>query len=814
MNSISYRCGECHIDVDNRRFSRGGAEVALEPKAFALIVQFLMRPDALVTRNELIDAIWGHRYVTPSTLNRLITLVRRAFGDDSEVPRFIQTVHGSGYRYIGPVERHGAAADLAVHFGPPPIARLPARIDSLIGRESELTTMSDQLRMHRAVTVLGTGGIGKTQCALECARRLATEFVDGVWFFDLAPFDSDDDWVFALAGALAIPPDSADRLLPKIAAQMQGRQLLLLMDNCDRIAAKVGARVFELLRATDTKVLATLQAPLSFRGEQMMRMPPLALPTAAQADDEDWLPIRSAAAVQMLVARIQALQPTFELSSKNARTIAEICIRLDGMPLALELAAARFVLLSAEQVLARLEHRLGFLSSDIAGRDDRHRNLVVLLDWSFSLLSAAEQQLLCWFSVFVQGWSVHGAMDLAVSLGSTHEAVIDLLGGLVNKSMVSVVPGLGAPRYQLLETVRDYAAERLRAAGEESMARDAHLAHVVRLCLTAHQNILAGQMIEQIRKLEREHGNITAAVEYACGAESRRAAGMSIVGHLMLYIKVHTESLLGPMWCHRALEHADSVASVERAWALLCLAVISVHRVVSREPVETLFSESIRLARLHNAQWVEGFAEGYWSLWQAHAGVFEEAERHAAKSERIARQLAEPVILSVAALARSWIHIGRGEYPQAILTLEPFADRGYDINQQTIVKTYIGLAQFAQGDYEAAARQWQGSMKQSVVMRNVRGIGGNLEGCAYLATQLGFGSEAAQLLGAARKIRERTGMPLFRWWTPFHEAAHAALRSQLGTAGYEAAVQAGEQMRVEDAVNAARAQLHRIGGLP
>ncbi len=207
------------------------------------------------------------------------------------------------------------------------------------------------------------------------------------------------------------------------------------------------------------------------------------------------------------------------------------------MPLALELAATRFALLSPDQVLERLKHRFRFLNSEVAGRDSRHRNLVALLDWSFTLLAAEEQRLLTGSAFFVQGWTVEGAMDLAEPLGVDPDSVVDLLSGLISKSLVSVMPGLTPPRYRLLESVREYALEQLQRAGEEQRARSAHLVHVVRLCHRTQRDLAAGRGRAPIEALTREDGNVVAAMEYALLSEGDRSSALRIIGDLTLYAK-------------------------------------------------------------------------------------------------------------------------------------------------------------------------------------------------------------------------------------------------------------------------------------
>jgi predicted ATPase/DNA-binding winged helix-turn-helix (wHTH) protein len=820
-SSVSYRCGEFHIDAANRRFTRGGTEIDLEPKVFAVVLQLLAQPGSLVGRNDLLDAVWGHRYVTPSTLNRLIALARRAFGDDPDVPRYIQTVYGSGYRYIGPFAKEEVGTPAApVRFAPPPTARLPARIDTLIGRSRELETLKDLFLTHRAITILGGGGIGKTQCALEYARLVATDYPDGVWFFDLAPLVSAEQWLRALASALGIASDGLEKLLQKVTALLQGRRALLLLDNCDRIAAEVGAVVFELLRSTETiTFLATSQAPLSFLGEQVMRMPPLELPTLEPGAEPSLQQIAAAPAMEMLISRVRLAQPLFKLTAANAGTLAEICIRLDGIPLALELAATRFALLSPEQVLERLTHRFRFLNSDVAGRDSRHRNLLGLLDWSYSLLASEEQRLLTWFGVFVQGWTVEAALDLATPLGQEPEALVDLLTGLVSKSLVSVIPGLTPPRYRLLESVREYALAHLQAAHEEQRAREAHLAHVVHISRMTHAEMSAGRTQRGIEQLIPEHGNITAAIEHALTYEAGRSSALHIVGDLMLYAKARGAYIDGFKWCQRALAGTEGQETPERGRALLSLGVASFHTHSSREfdgdgLLQTLAGESLAqaaaIARLHRDEWTLAYASGYHAMWLSNWGRPMEAGADVEVIERIAQQLNDPQLHGLAGLARGWLYLAQGDTTAAIKALYGVHDLGVDPHQQHFISMYIAVAYFVEGKDALAAKEWLESLQRIAAVANIRGMAGSIEGCGYLCAKYGRFDAAARLLYVARNLRERTLVPLFNIWLPHNQSAHARLRAGMTPADYESSLRAAKQMRDEAAATEARTLLERF----
>jgi len=805
LDPVSYRCGDFHLDPANRRFTRGSVEIALEPRTLAVLVQLVSRAGALVTRNEILDAVWGHRHVTPSALNRRIALVRRAFSDDPDEPKYIQTVHGAGYRYIGPVERQDPTAfGHGLRFSAPLSARLPARIEALIGRESDLAGLAELFNGHRAVTVVGTGGMGKTQCALECARNLAGDFPDGVWFFDLAPMKSAGEWLHALAAALTIPLTDVPEPLSKLLPILQCRRALFVLDNCDRIAGEVGSLVSALLRGTDAlRVLSTSQKPLNFAGEQLMWLPPLAVPKEASRGHVVLRDIEGAPAVRMLLARIGAVQPHFALDAANAPTLAEICRRLDGMPLALELAAARFALLSAEQVLQRLDHRFRFLSGDAAGRDPRHGNLLAMLDWSYSLLSSEERRLLDWLSVFVQGWTMEGAIQLAGALGHDPETVLDVLGGLVSKSLVSVAPGLSHPRYYLLESVREYAAGRLRAAGEETHARDAHLAYVVQMCTRAHRDIVEGRMRECVAALGYEHGNIGAAVEHAARSESNRMAGLAIVASLTLYIKARGPLDVGQEWCRRALAGTEMLESAERARALLCQGISAAHLRDRRESPEACLLEAARLARAHDDPWTEAYASAYYSMWRSNSGHAADAAESLTVAERIAEQLDDPLLEGLAGLARGWIHMTNGDSSAAVETLWSVHDLGADEHQRHFIRVYLSLALIGLGRHVTAAALLYEAVVTGVELGNLRGAAACVECCGYICQKLGHWQDAARLLGAARAIRERTEVPLFNFWLPFNRAAHAALEAQLGPAEYAACSRAGAMMREEEAIQQA-----------
>lgn len=806
-----YRCGECELDIANRTFRRGKTHHALEPKVFTVLVQLISRPGELLTRDQLLDAVWGHRYVTPSTLNRVIALARRALADDAEAPACILTVHGAGYRYVGPVERTVVAPEPRARFGPPPSLRLPARLHSLIGRETEFGQIDAMLASGRSLTILGSGGVGKTQCALAFAHSRVDRYPDGVWFFDLAPMRRPDEWLQALALALAIAPSVGRGLTGTIAEGLSDRRALLLLDNCDRLSTEVGAMVIDLLRRTERlQVLATSQRQLLFVSERVLRMPPLALPVIGQpSNDEELRQIGAAPAVMLLLARIKDVQSEFRMTLDNAGAIVAICEKLDGMPLALELAAARFSLLSPEQVLDRLDQRFRFLVSDVAGRDHRHRNLVALLEWGYALLSPAEQRLLTWLGVFVQGWTVDAVIDLASAFGTSPEIAVDLLTGLANKSLASVDQSVSPPRYRLLESVREFALEKLKTLGDERCARDAHLAYVVRLTAAAWQDMLGPRMRERIALLVREHGNIDAASEYAAGAGANPLAALQIAGQLAVYFKAHGDTLLGTRLCERALSAQPLVPSRELGLTYLSRGVSKVYS--DKIAAEVPLLAAMRVAREVGDSWTEAYACGHLALWLTHLGQVPEAAVHAEVAARLAQARGDDMLRGLAGLAQGWLNLAQGNIDDALQILRSVRDLGFESHQHHFIGVYIGLSLFRRRDYAAAALEWHKAMRNANSVGHLRGAAGSVEGCAYIAERLGHAEEACRYLAAAERIRQRGGSPLFSFWYRHNEAAHAALRSKLGTAPYEASLLAGSRMRAEEAINQALRRLELFG---
>ena len=793
------------------RLIRAGTEVGLEPKAFAVLVEFLIHPDQMLSRDQLLDAVWGHVYVTQATLNRLVVQLRRALGDDIQSPRFIQTVRGLGYRFIAPLTSTPGAAPAVLSFAPPVHARLPERTSALIGRERVIVELGELLGSARLLTVTGPGGIGKTQAALEAARVCAQAFPDGVWLFDFTHYTNGEGLVRALADAFGISEaPGADDLLERLVEVLRRRRVLLLLDNCERVAVPLGHLVASLLSlCAELRVLVTSQRCLHCTGETIYSLPPLEAPTSgAWATVDEVARLAVVPAVQLLLIRSRSLASGFTLTPTNAGAVAELCRRLDGLPLALELAAARLRLLSPEQLLLRMQDRFQWLADAPAGRTAHHQTLGALIDWSFALLSEREQALLCALGVFAGGWTLDGAMTIGAAFEFDGEQTLDLLGGLVDKSLVAVDASSNPPRYSLLDSVRLFALARLGKSDDEVRVRRAHLAHYIDFTTRVDAEIRGERQPLWNERVLREQANLQAAFGYALVETDLAEGALTLCANLCWYFRVQGEYYRASQWLDAALQ-ATHAQSSHRARALIANGIVHHHRGVHQRAI-VLLQEGISLAVQLGDDVLAASGQGVLAFELAGCGDFDGSEQCVESALSVASEHASDWLRSVALLSRGVACAMRGQHHDAEAWMSEAAELmslpGADIFQQGYVLINRALQRYLSDDVRGAAQDWLRMLDMSVRLQHQRAIAGCIEGTAYLVLKRGDAHCAATLLGAAAFVRELTDAPLFPHWYKAHAQAEARSMEILGNA-FTTVQSQGAAARLEDVVEQTRALL-------
>ncbi|HUA57011.1 MAG TPA: winged helix-turn-helix domain-containing protein [Candidatus Sulfotelmatobacter sp.] len=502
----------------------GERRIPLGSRAFAILKVLLDRAGESVNKEELIAAAWPGTFVGESNLRVHIAGIRRALGDGREGKRYIVTVPGRGYCFIASIER--AVASTGASHPPAPAAEgnLPLPLTRIIGRTPLVATLSAQLARHRFITLVGPAGIGKTTVALAVAREVAPTYANGAYFVDLAPVTDPGLVPSALAASLGLPISSANEIASLIAF-LEDRHVLLVLDNCEHVI-EIAAEITECIhrRAPRTHILATSRERLRGEGERVYRVPPLETPLDSERLGA--AQIMSYSGVELFIDRASASMGGFELSDADASIVADICRRLDGIALAIELAASRVEGFGVRELAARLDHHLGLLTNGRRTATPRHRKLAAALDWSYRLLSPAESATLRRLSVFMGSFDLDGAT--AVTGNERSALTVDSLANLIDKSLVAANLSGVTPRYRLLISTRLYAFERLTESGELEATRRRHAHYHRDLFARARSEWETAPTIKWLAAYGDRLDDLRAALDWAFSPEGDVALGLAL----------------------------------------------------------------------------------------------------------------------------------------------------------------------------------------------------------------------------------------------------------------------------------------------
>lgn len=445
---------------------------------------------------------------------------------------------------------------------------LPLGLSTLVGRVEESREILQLLPTTRLLTLTGGPGMGKTRLCIEVARRAAGSYPGGAWLVQLAPVTEPDLVVQTTASTLGTREQSRRGVYENLVARLAPQPLLLVLDNCEHVIGAAARLAETLLGACpDLTILATSQEPLAVAGEQVWQVPGLSVPDAAEPGRSPVEPAIAAHAVRLFRDRARALSPGFEVTIENAPAVVEICRRLDGIPLAIELAAARVAMFSPAEIAGRLDDRFGFLTQGSRTSMPRHQTLKAAVDWSYDLLSETEQALLRRMSVFAGGCTLESVSEVCTGGSFESDACVDLLTALVTRSLVVADADVAPSRYRLLETIRDYGRDRLVAAGEAADVAARHLGWCLSTVQRAEAQLTGPAQREWLSRLEGEHDNFRCALRWAL-LEGRTEAALRLAGDLTLFWRMRGHFTEGRDWLVEVLASADGCPAPLRAKAI------------------------------------------------------------------------------------------------------------------------------------------------------------------------------------------------------------------------------------------------------
>jgi predicted ATPase/DNA-binding winged helix-turn-helix (wHTH) protein len=528
--SAAIEFGRFSILPHRRELRAEGRPVVLGGRAFDVLMALIEAPGAVVSKDALMARVWRNRIVEEGNLQCQISILRKAFAPNRDL---IRTIARRGYQFTGAIRSIATTDSLPVVSTAVPIqasvrasTNLPESVSELIGRDAALDEIRGLIAAHRLVTLSGAGGIGKTRLAIEVARFVLPSCADGVWVAELAPLSDPGLVPVTVATALGIEMWGGAASVERVANAFGPKHLMLVLDNCEHVVEAAAQMAEALLRATPTvRVIATSRDPLRVEGEWVFPVPPLAVPTEGSSDCEDSLRY---GAVRLFVERALAATPYFSMDARAMATIAAICRRLDGIPLAIELAAARAVAFGVAELTSRLDDRFDLLTGGRRTALPRQRTLRATLDWSYDLLPEAERLVLRRLSIFAGAFTLEATGAVTASAEIASSAIVDCVANLVRKSLVTTDVGSPKARFRLLETTRAYALEKLTESGERGEVAARHAKYYRDLFQRAAAESETLPAADWLAFYGRDIDNVRAALDWAFSPGGDPSIGVAL----------------------------------------------------------------------------------------------------------------------------------------------------------------------------------------------------------------------------------------------------------------------------------------------
>ena len=700
---------------------------------------------------------------------------------------------------------------------------LPTQLTSFIGREKEIADVKSSLELARLVTLTGSGGTGKTRLSQEVGAQLLTNFRHGVWLVELAPLGDESQVIPALAQVFGLQELPFHPLAELVEDYLRDKKLLLILDNCEHLVIACARLTDHLLhQCAGLKILASSREALGIAGEVAYHTPSL-------EDSES---------TQLFVERAHASNSNFKLSDANRSAVAQICHRLDGIPLAIELAAARTNLLSAEQIASRLDDMFRLLVGGSRTALPRQQTLRALIDWSYDLLDQPERRALAYLSVFAGGWRLEAAEAVLGPDG------LDLLSNLVDKSLIVTEESgyEGETRYRLLETIRQYAREKLLESGESSTVRELHLEYFLHLAAEAEFKLMGPQMLETLNQLEPELDNIRTALEWAL--ERNPETALQLAASLTYFWQGRGHITEGRRWLSEALsrseEQAQQALKAKALWSSGVLVFTQGELIAARAAL----TESVRLAREAGEQRTLVLSLvmlGFTVVWMGDAttaeSVIQEAMSVAQKIDyklgiglvlglranqvaafehdftaaraygeeglQLMREVGNPLFTAIAIMGSGSQAFAQGNYAEARRRLEESEKLFYKLGNRNMalgVQSQRAHLERQLGNYPQAIELYHQSILAWQELGHRVSLAHEFECLAFIACTQSQLPRAVRLLGTAKSIRENLNAPMTATERVEYDQIVSILRAQMEQSDFATAWAEGRAMTLEQAI--------------